>query len=186
MFLATATTSAVFAADAVGIGDDSDEPVFAQETDGNTYDFSSDEDALTLKEIEESVYDIDETETPLVEFPSVENWALVNVLAALAAIILSASTVTALIAERAAKAKILGVYGSRKEFVLRYSPIFKLLGAGLGFVSAIIFLLTEDIHGVMQPIDEFTWLMALILIVQSIVLFTAFGGEKRFRGIGGM
>ncbi|MDR1245655.1 MAG: hypothetical protein LBK57_01340 [Clostridiales Family XIII bacterium] len=186
LLLAAFAVLPVFATDAIDADDDSDETVSAQETGGGSYDFSSDEDVLTLKNIDESVYNIDETETPLIELPYVGTWALVNMLMALTSLILSASTVIALMAERAAKIKISDPYRTRKGFVLRYSPAFKFAGAGLGFVSAILFLLTEDVHGAMQPVDESTWLTALMLLVQSGVLFAAFGSEKRFRDIGDM
>jgi hypothetical protein len=175
LILAVFASSSVFAGSVV---ENSDEPAFEQEANlGDNEPISDAEDVLTLREIDESAYTIIETpEIPLAASPFLGSWAFVNLLMAIIGLIISALTVIVLLAGKGLRGEVSDEYGPRNTMLL------KLIGASIGVASVVLFLLTEDVHGVMRSVDGLTWMMALIVFIQIAIVAVSFGIDKRLRG----
>jgi hypothetical protein len=129
------------------------------------------------------LYEIESADIPLAALPSMRTWALANLLIALICLIASVFTIASLPASRRrARKAAFDEYGDYRDFIAKDTLVFKLLGVGVGAASAVLFLLTENLHGTMQAANGYTWLMALILLAQSGILFVAFSGGKRLYG----
>jgi hypothetical protein len=167
---------------------DFDESSFEQESNSEDGELTSEaEDVLTLKEIDESSYTVIETpEVPLAASPFLHSWAFVNLLMAIIGLIISALTVITLLAGKGVRAGVSDEYEAYRVFCFntRNATLLKLAGVSAGVASVVLFLLTEDIHGVMRLFDDFTWLMVLIVFVQIAIVATSFGIDKRLRGAG--
>jgi hypothetical protein len=160
--------------------------VFASDEDGETNDLTAlweTDAAATSQEAELFLYEIESSEVPLAALPSMKTWALANLLIALGCVIVSAVTIVSLPASRRhASGTAFDEYGDYGDCIARDMLIFKLLGAGVGAASAVLFLLTENVRGTMQAANGYTWLMALILLTQIGILSVAFSGGKRLYG----
>jgi hypothetical protein len=190
VFFLILSTMFVSASGVAGESDDAGDAAFMQSDDAGTEALSRQEEApLTLKEIDAPIYEIATPEVPLGALPSLRTWTFANLLIALVCLIMSAVTIIKLLAERkSVRGRVPDEYGDDHAFISSDSLVFKLLGAGVGAASVVLFLLTENIRGMMQPVNGYTWLMILILLVQSAILFMAFGNGKQLlqlRGIGG-
>jgi hypothetical protein len=145
----------------------------------------SEEDILTLREIDDSAYAIVESpEVPLALLPPLGTWSFANLLIAVVGLIISALTVIALLAGKDARSEVSAEYGARRRSALRGSVLLKIIGAAIGVASVVLFLLTEDVHGVTKPVNGGTWLMALILFAQAAIVLTSFGADRRLRDLG--
>jgi hypothetical protein len=152
-------------------GGDSDAPLLARE------------DAAAIKTV--VVYEIESAEMPLAALPSRETWAFANLIIALICLIVSVATLVTLPAaeRKRARDEISGEYDDYRACIERDRLIFKLLGAGVGAASVVLFLLTENPGGAMQPANGYTWLMALVLLAQLSIIFMAFKGGKCLCGL---
>jgi hypothetical protein len=185
VFFLVLSTAFASASGVDGESNDAGDAAFVQDADEGTEALlRQDEAPLTLKEMPAPVYEIETPEVPLGALPSLSTWAFANLLIALICLILSAVTTIKLLAERkSARSEVADEYDDNRAFISRDLPVSELLGVGVGAVSVALFLLTEDIRGMMQLVNGFTWLMLLILLVQIAVLFMAFESGKRLHGM---
>jgi hypothetical protein len=140
-----------------------DETVTSQEEAGGAAP-RDDGDVLRLKEIDATVYAIIyEPEVPLRAAPYAGTWSPVNLVMALASLVVSALIVIALLAGMASR-------GERADGGGFPLSALRPAGACVGVVSVAMFVLTEDVHGVMLPVNGSTWIMALILAAQLAVV----------------
>jgi hypothetical protein len=188
LLLAVLASTPVFAAYEGENPAGSDESVFEQESNSDDNELALEaEDVLTLREIDDSSYTfIETTEVPLAASPLLGAWAFVNLLTAIVGLIISALTVVTLLAGKEPSGEVSDGYAAYRVFGFnpRNTMLLKLIGASLGVASVVLFLLTEDVHGVMRLIDDFTWPMALIVFVQIAIVAASFGIDKRLRGAG--
>jgi hypothetical protein len=179
--LAAAPAASVFAS---SDGDDADGLVLARETAaGSLWDAAQTEAfTQTAPETAPILYEIETPEVPLAALPSMTTWAFSNLLIALVCFVISAATLVSLpaAARRRAREEVSDEYSDYRACIARDLLIFKLLGAGVGAASAVLFLLTENVHGAMQAANGYTWLMALILFTQVAILFVAFRGKRLY------
>jgi hypothetical protein len=175
-----------FATDESDESDNSGEPGFEQEMNSDDNDFTTDDEGgLPLKEIDESAYiDIETSEVPLAQSPFPNSWAFLNLLMAIISLILSALTVITLLAGKNIRSDSTDEYGAYHAFNSGNTTLLKLIGTGIGAASVVFFLSTEDIHGVMRSVDEFTLPMALIIFTQIVIVSASFGIAGRPRGAG--
>jgi hypothetical protein len=185
LFLTFFASVAAFAADEGAADNDPDGPALAGGADAEEDTLFSDGDFLTLEEIDESTYKIIETpDIPLTAPPLIRAWSFANLIVAIAGLIISALTVVTLLAGKSAMAGISGERDAYRGFDPRNPRTLKFFGMFIGVASVVLFLLTEDVHGVMRAVNERTWLMALMLIVQTAIVLASFRMERRSRGIG--
>jgi hypothetical protein len=184
LFLIFFASLVAFAADNGAAGNDSDGQALAREADAEEETLFSDGDFLTLEKIDESTHKLIETpDIPLVALPPIEAWSFANLIIALAALIISALTVITLLAGRSAAAEISGEHDVYRGFDPRKPRALKFFGVCIGVASVVLFLLTEDVHGVTRAVNERTWLMALMLVVQTVIVLASFRIERRSRDI---
>lgn len=137
--------------------------------------------AQTAPEPEPVIYEFEEAEVPLAALPSMQTWAFANLLIALLCLAVSLMTLIRLplAARRRARDEVFDEYSDYRACIFKDLLVFKLLGAGVGAASVVLFLLTENIRGAMQAANGYTWLMALILFAQVAILFVAFRNGKQ-------
>ena len=113
--------------------------------------------------------DIDDPDTPLGPAePETANWALINLLCAIASVIVSAAVLILYLGKRKKEED-----GGEQEQEIKKKGLLRLIDIIPAAAAVITFILTEDLSGDMVLTDQWTILMVVILLVDiAIAAFT--------------